>query len=70
MEDPWPGISARGKKKARAQVRIARAKELLADPTMSLSGVAKALGIASAQHFNNLFKRHVGCGPREYRERL
>ena len=43
------------------------AKELLADPTKSVSDVAYALGYQYPQYFSKAFKRVVGCSPNEYR---
>ena len=44
------------------------AKELLADPTKSVSDVAYALGYQYPQYFSKAFKRVVGCSPNEYRK--
>lgn len=44
------------------------AKELLADPTKSVSDVAYALGYQYPQYFSKAFKRVVGCSPKEYRD--
>ena len=43
------------------------AKELLADPTKSVSDVAYALGYQYPQYFSKAFKHIVGCSPNEYR---
>ena len=43
------------------------AKELLVDPTKSVSDVAYALGYQYPQYFSKAFKRVVGCSPNEYR---
>ena len=43
------------------------AKEMLADPSRSVSDVAYALGYQHPQYFSKAFKRVVGCSPNEYR---
>ena len=43
------------------------AKELLTDPTKSISDVAYALGYQYPQYFSKAFKRVVGYSPNEYR---
>lgn len=43
------------------------AKELLADPSKSISEVAYALGYQYPQYFSKAFKRVVGYSPNEYR---
>ena len=43
------------------------AKEMLADPTRSVSEVAYALGYQYPQYFSRAFKRIVGCPPNRYR---
>lgn len=43
------------------------AKELLADPTMSISEVAYALGYQYPQYFSRAFKRVVGYSPNQYK---
>lgn len=43
------------------------AKELLSDPTKSVSDVAYALGYGYPQYFSRAFKRVVGCSPKEFR---
>ena len=44
-----------------------KAKEMLADPSRSVSDVAYALGYQYPQYFSKAFKRIVGCPPNEYR---
>lgn len=43
------------------------AKDLLSDPTKSVSDVAYALGYEYPQYFSKAFKRVVGCPPKEFR---
>jgi len=47
--------------------RIARSKELLADPALSITDVALAVGFGSGPHFATMFKKLVGTTPRAYR---
>jgi len=54
------------------ELRLARAKELLADPRLSICEVAYAVGYTDANYFRQAFKTHTGCPPTEWRrcERL
>lgn len=47
--------------------RIARARRLLADPTMPLAQVAQTCGFATQSHFTRVFHAHVGSTPGAYR---
>ena len=49
------------------ETRLERAKGLLTETGMSLSDVAGAVGYANAGHFSNVFLKHVGVSPKEYR---
>ena len=48
-------------------LRISRARELLADPSMRIHEVAEATGFSDVGHFSRSFKRFAGCTPGEYR---
>ena len=48
-------------------LRIGRAKELLADPSIRIHEVAEATGFSDVGHFSRSFKRFAGCTPGEYR---
>jgi AraC family L-rhamnose operon regulatory protein RhaS len=50
--------------------RILRAKELLAEPTLSVTDVALTLGFSTSQYFATFFRRFTGASPRDYRRRL
>ncbi|MGJ3251623.1 MAG: helix-turn-helix transcriptional regulator [Elainellaceae cyanobacterium] len=50
--------------------RMARAKQLLAEPTFNIAGVAQAMGYASQSHFCHMFKQQFGVTPRRYRSSL
>ena len=50
-----------------AQVRIAKAKELLAQTDKAVGDVAMECGIAGMAYFCQLFKRHTGMTPTQFR---
>ena len=50
--------------------RIAKAKELLAEPKVKIVEISKSLGFPSAQHFATQFKNVTGKTPREWRNTL
>lgn len=50
-----------------ANLRLGRAKELLADPSHSISEAATLSGYDDAKYFAKLFKRKCGMTPSEYR---
>lgn len=49
------------------QVRLDRARELLANTSMTLSQIADALGYADAANFTRAFKRWTGASPSQFR---
>jgi AraC family transcriptional regulator len=51
-----------------AQRRIARAKELLRNPEITVFEVGVRVGYADAKHFRTLFRRAVGVCPSDFRE--
>lgn len=48
--------------------RITRAKELLAETTLTSAAIAEAVGFNSESNFSYRFKQMVGQGPRSYRQ--
>ena len=48
-------------------MRVARAKEMLADPGVRIGDVAEATGFSDVGHFSRSFKKIAGCTPGEYR---
>jgi AraC family transcriptional regulator len=50
--------------------RIERAKALLADPSLSVSDVAPAVGYGSLSRFSALFRQVTGHSPRDYRRKM
>lgn len=53
-----------------AAVRIRRAKELLADPAITMGDIAVKIGYANAVSFVRFFKKAEGVPPGKYRELL
>lgn len=51
-------------------LRLAHAKRLLRTGRARMGEVAARVGIPDVYYFSKLFKRRVGCPPREYRKRL
>jgi AraC family transcriptional regulator len=52
------------------EARIAHAKELLRDRTLSITEVALRTGFATPSHFSVTFRRMARTTPRAYREEL
>ncbi len=50
-------------------VRLQRAKQLLAEGKLSLSLIAEATGFTNQYHFSRLFKERVDLTPSEYRKK-
>lgn len=64
--DDGDGVSGRIR-----QLRIDRAKELLADPAHASRGIgeiSKQCGFANAAHFSRTFRKSVGESPSDYRD--
>jgi len=51
------------------RARLQRARALLTDERLSVREVADRTGFGSVCHFARLFRKHVGCAPRDYRRR-
>lgn len=47
--------------------RINKAKELLRDTNIKISGVAEKVGFSDAAYFYRVFKKSVGVTPAQYR---
>jgi AraC-like DNA-binding protein len=52
------------------QVRLEKAKALLADHSLRISEVVYSSGFGSIPRFNSAFKQHLGVSPSSYRESL
>ena len=48
---------------------LALSKQLLLDPSQSISQIADSLGFQYPQHFSRFFKKLAGMTPKEYREK-
>lgn len=53
-----------------AQRRVEIAKDLLADPSVSLGKIASEIGCFDTSHFVRLFSKYTGLTPTEYRHSL
>ena len=49
------------------QIRIERAKQLLASPTANIKDIGEAVGYGNPNYFAKVFKRYTGTTPTEYR---
>ena len=52
------------------EVRLERAKRLLAETDQSIAKVAQAAGFASSGYFSKVFHRALGMPPADYRVRV
>lgn len=48
--------------------RMERARELLMNPLLKVQQIGQQVGYVDHRHFTEMFKRHVGCTPTEFRE--
>ena len=48
-------------------LRMVRAKELLADHSLRIIDIAESLGYNDSYYFSHCFKKHVGVAPKEFR---
>lgn len=51
-------------------VRMEKARELLADPSLKIQTVCQKVGYHEQNYFSKAFKKHFGVSPQEYRQRL
>ena len=51
------------------QCRIEEARRLLRTTELKVEEVARRVGFTSASHFAEVFRKHVGMMPREFRNR-
>ena len=49
------------------ELRMEKAKELLADPSLKIIDIAEQLGYNDSYYFSHCFKKYVGVPPKEYR---
>lgn len=52
------------------RLKVNAAKELLANPNISINAVAAELGYSNFSHFTQIFKKHENMTPTEYRKKV
>jgi AraC family transcriptional regulator len=52
------------------RLRIERAARQLADSDLSLAEIALGAGFSDQSHFSNLFRRHTGLSPFQFRRAI
>lgn len=52
------------------QLKINKAKEMIAGLHNNYSEIAEYLGFLNVQHFSKVFKKHTGLSPSQYREKI
>jgi branched-chain amino acid transport system substrate-binding protein len=50
------------------EMRMKKAKTLLRDTNISISAIAQDVGYRDQSHFTRVFRKHVGCTPRHFRD--
>ncbi|WP_239617699.1 helix-turn-helix transcriptional regulator [Cohnella mopanensis] len=51
------------------QIRFEKAKQLIVQTNMKLIDICLECGFSDARYLNNLFLKHFGCTPKQYKER-
>lgn len=51
------------------QLRLRNAQNLLLSTSLAVGAVAQQVGMPDPFHFSRMFRRHLGCSPRTYRQR-
>ena len=49
-------------------LRIEKAKTLLEETNLKVGDIASTVGFSAQQRFNDIFKKHMGLSPSEYRQ--
>jgi YesN/AraC family two-component response regulator len=49
------------------KLRLEKAKELITTTNMKLYEVCERVGYTNAEHFSRIFKKTVGCSPKDYK---
>ena len=50
-------------------IRIEKAKTLLEETNLKVGDIASSVGFSAQQRFNDIFKKHMGISPGEYRQK-
>lgn len=50
--------------------RIAKAERMLAVSSKNITEIAAAVGIENMAHFYELFRRYIGCTPKQYKSKM
>ncbi len=50
-------------------IRIEKAKTLLEETNLKVGDIASSVGFSAQQRFNDIFKKHLGISPGEYRQK-
>lgn len=51
-------------------VRLEKAAEMLAEPRLNISEIARAVGFKDSRYFSQVFKSHYGVSPKAYRDSI
>lgn len=51
------------------KIRIERSKEMLAETSFKIGDIALSVGFSNQQRFNEMFKKHTGMTPLQYRKK-
>jgi len=54
----------------RTRERVRRAKQMLCDPTLSITDIAMRLGYSTSQYFATVFRKTAGLSPSVYRKTI
>ena len=49
-------------------IRIEKVKTLLEETNLKVGDIAASVGFSAQQRFNDIFKKHLGLSPSEYRQ--
>ena len=52
-----------------SNIRVSRARALLKNSKRTVTEIGYECGFGSLRNFNRVFLKHIGCTPREYREK-
>lgn len=52
------------------KLRLEKAEELMENPKLNISDIARSVGYEDAMLFSKIFKKHYGASPTEYRKTI